>query len=68
MDQNERKPLRRIAANKVCLPSGECYRNHVVELMDGSVTSHYPLLHEQALTEWHQGTIVVDETLHIQLL
>ena len=69
MDQNAKKPaVRRIAANKVhFIPAEACYTNHVIELTDGILTSHYPLLAEQAMTEWYDGTILVDETLHIQL-
>lgn len=39
----------------------------MVELENGVLTAHYPLSGEQAMTEWHDGTIVVDETQHIQL-
>ena len=59
--------VRRIAASKVYTADGALYRNHVVELENSVLTAHYPLSEEQAMTEWHDGTIVVDETQHIQL-
>ena len=51
-----RKKLRRIAANKIII-DGTTYTNHIVELLDGVLVSHYPLDGEQAMTEWHTGTL-----------
>lgn len=51
-----RKKLRKIAANKIII-DGIPYTNHVVELLDGVLVAHYPLDGEQAMTEWHTGTL-----------
>ena len=58
-DVKARKP-RRLAANNVIIDGIE-YKNHVVELLDGILTSHYPLHGEQAMTEWVQGTLSICE-------
>lgn len=58
-DVKPRKP-RRLAANNVII-DGTQYHNHVVELLDGILTSHYPLQGEQAMTEWVQGTISIKD-------
>ena len=54
-----RKKLRKIAANKIII-DGTAYTNHVVELLDGVLVSHYPLDGEQAMTEWHTGTLTYE--------
>lgn len=56
-DVKARKP-RRLAANNVII-DGTHYHNHVVELLDGILTTHYPLHGEQAMTEWVQGTLSI---------
>lgn len=53
--------MRRIAATTIVLPSGETYKNHVVELYDNRVVNHYPLVGEIEMTEWLGGKIVCTE-------
>lgn len=54
------RKTRRLAANNVII-DGVSYHNHVVELLDGILLSHYPLHGEQAMTEWVQDTISIKD-------
>ena len=57
MDQPDAKArTKRIAASRVII-DGVSYTNHVVELTDGVLTTHYPLHGEQAMTEWYSDTL-----------
>ena len=53
--------LRRIASNEVVTPEGQRLTQHVVELSNGVVSKVYPLLMEQANTEWMQGRLVLEK-------
>ena len=49
----------RLAANKVVI-DGEQFVNHVVVLVDGLLTCHYPLTNELPRTQWLR-TLVIEE-------
>lgn len=49
----------RLAANKVVI-DGELFTNHVVELVDGLLVCHYPLIYELPQTQWLR-TLVIEE-------
>lgn len=51
--------IRKVAATRVYLNTLEFRTNHVVELADGIVATHYPLTAEQPQTEWLGGTIII---------
>lgn len=51
---------RRVAATRVYLNRHEFYTNHIVELSDHIVISHYPLTAELPHTEWLGGTIILE--------
>ena len=53
--------LRRIASNEVVTPEGQRLTQHVVELSNGVVSRVYPLLMEQANTEWMRGRLVLEK-------
>ena len=53
--------LRRIASNEVVTPEGQRLTQHVVELSNGVVSKVYPLLMEQANTEWMRGRLVLEK-------
>ena len=67
MKQKE-KVFRRIASNEVMTPDGQCLIQQVVELADGVVSRIYPLVMEQANTEWLKGRLVlrVDNENHVR--
>jgi hypothetical protein len=50
---------RRIACNEVMTPEGQRLIQYVLEISDGIVLKHYPLLNEMPFTEWFQGQIVL---------
>ena len=50
---------RKVAVNKLYISPREAYTNQVVELTDGTVTGWHPLTHEEPMTEWLGGTLVV---------
>lgn len=51
--------MRKVAASRVYISNEEFYNNHVVELLNSAVVNHYPLVAEQAMTEWLGGAIVL---------
>lgn len=56
--------LRRVAATRVYIENEEeFHNNHVVELLNHQVVAHYPLVHEQPMTEWLGGTIIVCDSV-----
>jgi len=58
MKQPKKTPYRRIACNELVTQEGQCLTLCVVELSeDGRVVRHYPLVQEQAFTEWMQGRL-----------
>ena len=51
--------VKRFAAHEIRMPDGECLVMGVVEVVDGTVKTVYPLEDEQAQTVWLGGTIVI---------
>jgi hypothetical protein len=49
--------LRRIACHEILLPNGQILPMSVVEIQSGKVLRYYPLVEEQAATEWWKGSI-----------
>lgn len=50
--------MKRIAAHRIILPTGEVLFQEVVTLDDeGRVVEHHPLQHEEAGVEWYVGEI-----------
>ena len=47
----------RLAANKVVI-DGERFTNHVVELVDGLLVCHYPLIYELPQTQWLRTLVI----------
>lgn len=51
-------PVRRFAVSRLHLPDGRVLKNEVIEVTpsaDGPRFRHYPLVGEQAFTEWLGG-------------
>lgn len=51
-----------IAASKVIIDD-ECFINHVIEVTDDTLISHYPLKGEQPHTQWLRRINVQDGTV-----
>jgi len=62
--------MRRIVASNIVIINKEFHKNHVVELFNHKVCSHYPLTEEQANTEWLGGSIMIigDEAYHTKAI
>lgn len=54
--------MKKIAAHRIILPSGEVLRMEVVSLNDrGEVIEHHPLSAEEAGVEWYVGELKIED-------
>ena len=59
--KQETARLRRIACHELILPNGQRLTHYVVEILNGYMVNHYPLLQEIPNTEWLIGQVVLKE-------
>ncbi len=52
--------VRRFAVNRLHLPDGRVLPNRIVEVRDGRVVAHFPLVEELPAVEWRGGDFYLD--------
>ena len=60
--KQETKRLRRIACHELVMSDGQCLTQYVVEILNGRMVNHYPLLQEIPATEWLVGQVILKES------
>ena len=65
--KQETTRTRRIACHELIMPDGQRLTHYVVEISNGYMVNHYPLLQEIPNTEWLVGQVFLKESDHGKL-